>query len=314
MKKRDIVVVGGSAGAIEPLKVLVRSLPSDFPASVFAVIHSSETAPGTLGDLLSNHSTLRGVKVTGQERIEAGHLYTSVPGRHLALHDGLVRAAPGPKENRFRPSIDVLFRTAARTHHERVIGVLLSGYLDDGVSGLSTIKQVGGTTIVQAPDDAHVSALPENALDLLEIDYCLPAAKIPNLLVELVNQKIGEQATAVGVGAMRNGSNETPSRYTCPDCGGTLFEITEGKVKRFRCRVGHAFSDHSLLAAQDEQTENILWAAQRALEERADMLSRLASRYKERNHEALARRYSLRAEASARQALQMKELLESSEL
>jgi len=314
MRKRDIVVVGGSAGAIDAVRILVRGLPSDFAASVFAVIHSSDTAPGHLAELLSNQSRLRGVKVTSQSPIEAGHLYTSPPGRHLALHDGLVRAVAGPKENRFRPSIDVLFRSAASTHRERVVGVLLSGYLDDGVSGLGTIKEVGGIAIVQAPEDAHASALPENALNQLEIDYCLPAAKIPELLVELVNKNIDEQTTTAGISTMPDSSNETPSRYTCPDCGGTLFEVVEGKVKRFRCRVGHAYSDRSLLSAQDERTENILWAAQRALEERADMLSRLTERYRDKNNEALVRRYSQRAEASARQALQMRELLESSEL
>lgn len=315
MRKRDIVVIGGSAGAIDAMKVLVGGLPSDFPASVFAVVHSSDTAPGYLAELLSNQGSLRGVKVTSQSPIEAGHLYTSPPGRHLALQNGLVRAVAGPKENRFRPSIDVLFRSAASAHRERVVGVLLSGYLDDGVSGLGAIKEVGGIAIVQAPEDAYASALPENALNQLEIDYCLPVAKIPELLVKLVDENINKQTTAAaGISTMPDSSNETPSRYTCPDCGGTLFEVVEGKVKRFRCRVGHAYSDRSLLSAQDERTENTLWAAQRALEERADMLSRLAERYRDKNNEALVRRYSLRAEASARQALQMRELLESSEL
>lgn len=311
MRKKDIIVIGGSAGAIDVLKRLAQALPLNFAASLFAVVHASEGVYGYLADILGRESSLKATRVGNSMPIQPGHIYVSNPGLHLVLQDGFVRSVVGPRENRFRPSIDVLFRAAAEAHGPRVIGVLLSGYLDDGVSGLSAIKQRGGTTIVQDPQDAQAPALPENALENAEIDYCLPSATIPEVLMHLVGENVDQQIPPRRVEIMPSSSENPPSRFTCPECGGTLFEVTEGKVRRLRCRVGHAFSDWSLLSAQDDRVEDLLWAAQRALEERADIFSRLASRYQEKGGSALLRRYRSRANSSSRQAQRLRELLDS---
>ena len=314
MRKKDIIVIGGSVGAIDVLKLLVRALPPDFSAALFAVVHASEDAPSYLANILGRESRLQAIKVAGEVPIEPGHIYVPYSGLHLVLQDGIVRSLNGPRENRFRPSIDVLFRAAAAAHGPSVVGVLLSGYLDDGVSGLSAIKQSGGTTVVQDPQDAQAPAMPENALENIDIDYCVTAAKLPDLLVRLAAENADERISHKQVEVMPDSSDNPPSRFTCPDCGGTLFEVTEGKIRRLRCRVGHAFSDSSLLSAQEDRVENLLWAGQRALEERADVLSRMASRYEEKGNSALLRRYRTRSKASRGQAKRLRELLEDADL
>jgi two-component system, chemotaxis family, protein-glutamate methylesterase/glutaminase len=312
MAKKNIVVIGGSTGSIDILKLLVRKLPRDFDACLFAVTHVSEDSSNYLARILNYSGNIRAEIVSEKTKIQSGYLYLPESGSHLAFHDGMVYPSAQPRENRFRPAIDVLFRTAAQAYGPRVIGVLLTGYLDDGTSGLGIIKEAGGTTIVQDPADAMVSSMPENALEAVEVDYCVPASALPELLMKLVHENVktnGKVAKSTMKG-VSNPADNPPSRFTCPDCGGTLFEVEEGKLKRFRCRVGHAYSEKSLLIAQDDNVENLLWAAQRALEERADMLDRLASRYAKKGQEILQRRFSGRAKKSNQQAEMLRELLE----
>lgn len=310
--KKNIIVIGGSAGALSILQSLVAALPEDFDASLFMVMHTSNELPSYLAKILNRKKKLLATVVEKPTRIEPAHVYLPRSGHHLVLQDGMAISYLGPKENRFRPAIDVLFRTAAQAYGPRVVGVLLSGYLDDGTSGLSAIKEAGGTTVVQDPEDAFAPAMPENALDAVDVDYCLAAAKIPQLLVKLAggNTKIKSNGKPQGV-AMSKPADNPPSRYTCPDCGGTLFEMQEGGVKCFRCRVGHGFSEKSLLSAQDDSVENLLWAAQRALEERSDMLNRLASKYSAKGNAGLKRRFSSRAQPSANQAQRLRDFLEA---
>jgi two-component system chemotaxis response regulator CheB len=208
-----------------------------------------------------------------------------------------MRLTHGPKENRFRPAIDPLFRSAALGFGPRVVGILLSGGLDDGVSGLATIKAAGGVAIVQSVDDAEVPTLPRNALTHVEVDYCLPAAEIAPLLKRLSQ---GNGAGAVGESEIppmkkkeleiemrqaeeRHGLESDffelglPSMLTCPECHGALLRINDETILRFRCHTGHAFTADSLLAALSERVEEALWNCVRASEESAMLLSHMAN-------------------------------------
>src|SRR5262245_4977683 len=246
---RDIVVVGASAGGMEALQNLVSHLPADFPGSVFVVWH---LAPGTrsiLPDVLNKAGKLRAVNPQDGDRIEKGKLYIAPSDHHMLLEKGYIRVARGPKENRFRPAIDPLFRSAAYVYGPRVIGVVLTGALDDGTAGLWTIKLRGGTAIVQEPEEALIRSMPLNALDNVAVDYKLPVAAIAQLLGRLVREPAGEpiavdaredektrheiriakEREALEEGVLRYGEF---SPFTCPECHGVLTMLREGNIIR----------------------------------------------------------------------------------
>lgn len=177
-----IVVIGASAGGVQALLALVQQLPADLKASIFIVLHTSPVLPSRLPKLLQNAGSLSAVHATNGAAIQPGCIYVAPPDRHLLIKPGLMQVVLGPKENRFRPAIDPLFRTAALAYGDRVIGVVLSGALYDGTAGLFDIKQQGGLTIVQDPEEAFVSALPKHAIAHVAIDHILPIADIAQLL------------------------------------------------------------------------------------------------------------------------------------
>ena len=278
----DIIVVGASAGGIEALKELVGALPEDFSASIFIVLHTAPDAPGLLPDILDRVARLTTKKAEDGERINAGTIYVAPPDRHLLVEPNRLRVTRGPKENRFRPAIDPLFRSAAQTYGPRVIGVILTGYLDDGTAGLWTVKQLGGTAIVQDPKDALVPFMPQNALAHVNVDYCLPLAEIAPLLVRLTTEaaeeegvypvpkeveievNIAKEQKAIDAGVLQLGE---PSNYACPECHGVLLQLKEGPLYRFRCQTGHAYSLESLLTDITEKMDDALWNSIRAFEE-----------------------------------------------
>src|SRR5215210_6092081 len=174
MPGRDIVVVGTSAGGVEALRVLVGGLPADFAGSVFVVMHTAPDSPGVLAQILDRSGPLPAANASNRERIRPGRIYVAPPDSHLLLEPGVVRVTHGPKENRFRPAIDPLFRSAAQTYGPQAIGVILTGGLDDGTAGLWAIKRLGGTALVQDPEEALVDSMPRSALRHVEVDYCLP--------------------------------------------------------------------------------------------------------------------------------------------
>jgi two-component system chemotaxis response regulator CheB len=229
---KDIVVIGASAGGIEALRVLAGRLPADLPASLFIVLHTSPEAPSMLADILGRSGKLRAVTPEDGERIRPGTIYVGPPDRHLLVEPNRVRVTRGPKENRFRPAIDSLFRSAAQTYGPRVVGVILTGYLDDGTAGLWTVKQLGGTAVVQDPADALVPFMPLNAVTHVKVDYCLPLEEIAPLLVRLTTEaaeeegafqvpkeveievNIAKEQKALDAGVLQLGE---PSNYACPD-------------------------------------------------------------------------------------------------
>lgn len=323
MAERNIIVIGCSMGGVEALQTLVGGLPAKFDASLFVVLHIAPETTSFLPDILSRAGDLPASHARDGERFHTGHIYVAPPDHHLMLEQGKMRVTRGPKENRHRPAIDPLFRSAARFYGRRVIGVLLTGSLDDGTAGLLNIKRRGGVAVVQDPEEALAEDMPRNAIESMPIDYVARVAKMPNLLTKLASQQVSEN----GAGGSSRLTKEThfaeldmdaiedenrpgtPSQFACPSCGGVLWELTAEEVLRFRCRVGHAFTADSLSAEQNEAVESALWAAMRALEEGASLAYRLADRAKEGKRERMVKRYMERAKDKEQQAGVLRKLL-----
>jgi len=278
---KDIIVVGTSAGGLDALRVIIEALPADLKASIFVVLHVSPESPAILADILNRSGRLRAVTAKDGGRIHPGTVYVPPPDHHLLIEPGVVRTTRGPKENRFRPAIDPLFRSAAQTYGPRVIGVILTGYLDDGTAGLWTIKQLGGTTVVQDPRDALVPFMPQNALAHVKVEYCVPLGEIGPLLMRLtaeaveegvvevpkeveIEVNIAKEQKAIDAGVLELGE---PSNYACPECHGVLLQMKEGDLLRFRCHTGHAYSIESLMSDITAQMDEALWNSIRAFEE-----------------------------------------------
>ncbi|MBV9927446.1 MAG: chemotaxis protein CheB [Acidobacteria bacterium] len=320
MPGKEIVVIGTSTGGIDALKVLVGGLPRDLRASVLIVLHIAPYGLGILPEILERAGPLPASNARDWEELRPGHIYVAPPDYHLLVdRSGYTRVTQGPRENRFRPAVDPLFRSAALAYGPRVIGVVLTGWLDDGTAGLHAIKERGGTTVVQHPEDALAPSMPLNALKHVEVDYCVSLSEIAPLLVRLTETPAAEEGefpvpermeTEVKI-AMENKPSMSeilkwgdPSLYACPECHGTLLQLVEGNHLRFRCHTGHAYSTESLMADMTEKTEESLWGSIRSLEEHVLLLRHLAGHLGE--HEGGAE-----AEALLQKA---RELQESSNL
>jgi len=301
---KDIIVIGASAGGIDALRVLLGGLPGDLAAAVFIVVHTSPNSPGALAEVLQRVTPLEVVSVEYPEPIRRGVVYVSIPDRHLVVEPGTVRTTSGPKENRFRPAIDPLFRSAAQSYGKRVIGVVLTGYLDDGTAGLWSIKERGGTAVVQDPHDAVADSMPRSALKHVEVDHCVPLGSMAPLLIELTRESAGvepmevpqamkiendiaNERWALDAGVLSLGE---PSNYACPECHGVLLQIKEDDRVRFRCHTGHAYSADSLVAEMQEKSEEAVWNAVRALEEGVVLMQNLAAGARDKGEYAVAQR------------------------
>ena len=295
--RRDLVVLGASAGGIEALRALMGGLPRDFPASLAVVVHSAPDSPGVLAGILERAGSLRAVTVRGPVRLEPGTVYVPAADHHLMVEPSRALATRGPRENRFRPAIDPLFRSAAQAYGPRVIGVILTGGLDDGAAGLWTVKRLGGVAVVQEPRDALYDAMPLNALAATDADHCVPLAQLAPLLVRLASEDIAEiggytvpekvkievdiarERPALEAGVARLGE---PSPYACPECHGVLLQVEDGELTRYRCHTGHAYSSDSLLADFDEAIGTALETSVRALQEKAIFVRHLAGHERDR--------------------------------
>ena len=321
MAHRDIVVIGASAGGVEALAALVRQLPSDLGAAVFVVLHLSPEHKSVLPRILSSAGPLAAKHARNGETILPNRIYVARPDHHLLVQNGHVRVVRGPRENGHRPAIDPLFRTAAFTFGARVIGIVLSGALDDGTAGLAAVKSQGGLAVVQDPNDALVDAMPRSALENVDVDHVLPVAELGKMLPQLVGETVEALSPArsavldVESALQLNGSTDGalkvghPSSLACPDCGGVLNEVHDGDLLRFRCRVGHAFAPETLYIGQRTELEGALWAALRALEEQAALSKRLAVRARELGHSKSAIRYDERAHSAQTQARTVRDAL-----
>jgi len=299
--RRDIVVIGGSAGSMAVLRQVLAKLPADYPAAVFIVVHTAPETPSVLADLLDRVCPLQVVFAKTGDAIRPGKVFVAPPDFHLMLEAEDVRLSHGARENAHRPSIDVLFRSAAVAFGARVVGVVLSGMLDDGAAGLWAVKRRGGVAIVQHPRDAEFPDMPSHAIAVTEIDHEVPARDLAAMLVEVTGQpvpgrpaevpeKMMSEVRMVAENDSRMADVEalgTQVPLTCPECGGALWELSEGGP-RYRCHVGHAYSLNTLAKEQVAKVEAALWAALRSLEQSQRLARRMASEARGRGNERSA--------------------------
>lgn len=316
---RDIVVIGASSGGVTALLELVKTLPPDFPAPIFVVQHVAPDSPSILPQPLSSVSALTAKHPQDGETVAPGVIYVAPPDHHLLVEDDRVLVTRGPKENRFRPSIDALFRSAAYTYGPRVIGVVLTGYLDDGTSGLWTVQRMGGLAVVQDPRDAQSPAMPENALQFVDADYVVPLAELGSLLVRLTTEPapgkprvtkaeldlleieltIAKEDNAFELGIIEQ-DKLTP--FTCPDCHGALTQLVEGRLIRYRCHTGHAYTVSALLGEVTQSVESLLYQSMRGLEETKMLLRHLSEHFAADDQAAVADLFFRKAEQTGHQA------------
>lgn len=325
--RRDIVVIGASAGGVQVLLDLAAALPAPFTAAVLVVLHVGAHR-SVLPELMGARGANPVLHPADGQPLRPGTIYVAPPDHHMLVENtivdsGAIRLQRGAKEHHARPAIDPLFRSAALAYGPRVIGVVLSGYLDDGTAGLQAIKRCGGTAVVQDPADAEQPSMPASALHNVEVDHCVPAGRLAQTLVALVGQPlvasrpavpmelIREQAISTGVGNQMEHLNAIgkPSTFACPDCDGVLWEIAGIQPKRYRCHTGHGFSLRSLAYTQGLNTDHALWGAIRALQEREVLLRALAKGGGRSGEDA---EVAAQAERTAQQALQLQQMVVTS--
>jgi two-component system chemotaxis response regulator CheB len=312
--QRDLIVVGASAGGVPALQKLVANLPPELPAAVLIVLHLMQTGTSVLDNILDRAGELPVTQARDGERLERGHIYVSPPNVHLLLRGPNIQLSNGPRENGHRPAIDPLFRSAARAFGPRAIGVVMSGTLDDGTDGLRLIKERGGATVAQDPEDAAYGEMPRSAIEYVQPDVVVPAGEMGRALHRLIDTPLepaqvarvedpsAQQRDLVEAELGFDPPDGQPSLLTCPDCGGVLMERDEGGVVRFACQVGHAYSPESLVEEQGTALESALWNAMRTLEERADLLRRMARRAERGGSGSTQQRLDTRAEGVSEQA------------
>ena len=277
MPGHDIIVIGTSAGGLKALGAIVGTLPTDIDAAIFIVQHLAADKPSILPKILADVGSLPASHPSDGELIQKGRIYVAPPDYHLLVNQGSMRVVRGPQENRFRPAIDALFRSAARAYGTRVVGVVLTGYLDDGTVGLQAVKKRGGVAIVQDPKEAEYPSMAKSALRYVKVDHCLPLAEIPHLLVRLSNQPVAEEeAYPVSeeieveskIAEQQMNTQEflenveaigTRTTYSCPECNGSIWQIGKSEPLRFRCHIGHSFTADIFLSEQTQNIENALW-------------------------------------------------------
>lgn len=289
-KGRNIVVIGTSAGGLEALDQLIGQLPTDLPAAIFIVQHMAPENSGVaLLHTLGKHKAFDCKLASDGEAFEKGRIYIAPPDFHLLVKPSTLLVTKGARENRYRPAIDPLFRSAAVTHGPSVIGMVLTGMLDDGTAGLIAIQKCGGITVVQDPKDAAYPAMPQSALNNAKVDHCIPVAEMGRLLEKLTHEspgkgkaipkdirteaKIAERVLS-DVAQMNGLGSQVP--YNCPNCGGVLWEMDTPDVERYRCHTGHSFTAAALLTSQSEKIEETLWTSLRMFEERKNLLNNMA--------------------------------------
>jgi two-component system, chemotaxis family, protein-glutamate methylesterase/glutaminase len=297
-----IVVLGGSAGALPALQRIIADLPEDLPAAVFVATHVPPDSVSAMPHILSRSGPLFATHAIDRAPISPRQIIVAPPNRHLALEDSIMRVVDWARENGQRPSIDVLFRTAASAYGQMVCGTLLSGTLDDGVAGLREIRKAGGTTLCQDPADALFPDMPRNAINADAVDIAAPADDLATAIVECVEKALAHGGSAhQRVPITDEREVGAPAGLTCPDCGGSLWEAVDGEHLRFRCHTGHAYNMSTMLSAKRDGLETALWSALRIIQERINLLRRLASRAETRNDVRTIDRFSQQIEELRRQ-------------
>jgi two-component system chemotaxis response regulator CheB len=287
MTGHDLVVIGASAGGVDALRVIVGGLPADLPAAVLIVVHTSPQGPYLLPEILGMAGSLEVAPTCDGALIENGKLYVAPPDHHLLVKGNRICLSRGPKENRSRPAIDPLFRTAAAVYGPRVVGVIVTGMLDDGTAGLSAVKERGGLAIVQDPNEALYASMPKSALRHVALDYTCPLSAIAPLIVRLAAEPVSApenlpisrlmeiESKFVQMETMSMEDMDTIGSHagiSCPECHGPIWKIKDGTLQRYRCHVGHAYTAQSMVAGQIEAQETHLWQALRLMKERVSLI------------------------------------------
>ena len=319
-----VVVVGASAGGVEALRELAAALPADLSACVLVVLHVPAASRSALPLILDRAGPLVARHAVHGEELKAGEILVAPPDHHVVVLGDRLALTHGPHENGHRPAVDVLFRSAAHSHGARVLAIVLSGSLDDGAAGMVAVTSRGGTGVVQDFDEALYPGMPMSAARVADAAHVVPLADMPKVLAEwlpVVPPAVNGEPTRLmetetemadlNPSAMHDLDRPgAPAGFGCPDCAGSLFEIEEGRLLRFRCRVGHAWSPESLLERQGMALEGALWMALRSLEEKAALNTQLGQRAHEVGHERSAARFSTNASDALAAAEHVRRLVE----
>jgi two-component system chemotaxis response regulator CheB len=304
--RRDLVVVGASAGGVEALRLLVAALPKDLPAAVVVVLHMPAGGTSALPAILARSGPLPVQTAADGAELRNAHIYVARPDHHVVVQDGVLRLSKGPTENGHRPAVNTLFRSAALARGPAVIGVILSGALDDGTAGMAAIKSRGGTTVVQDPEDAVYPGMPESVVQHVQVDHVLPIVRIGPLLARLAGKHADtvapeppSEALRMEVAVSRDDAGAafgdvsqigSPTLLTCPDCSGSLVEIP-GDSAQYRCLVGHAWTADALMDAYGGTLERAMWTALRTLDEKASLAHRMVGVSRDAGRDLVADRY-----------------------
>lgn len=318
-----IVVIGTSAGGFNALYELVSTLDEETNASYFIVLHlSARSIGGYLAHRLQEYTKLKCILAMDALPIRRGYIYVAVPNFHLTLTKDEVKLGRGPMENRWRPSIDVLFRSAAAHFTSRVIGVILTGMLNDGTTGMSAIKRSGGHTIVQDPNEAEYPDMPLSVLKSMEVDYCVPVSEMGEIIKTIAAKNIEQEDAPpddvaqdarifdkmiTAIKDQEQYGNYTP--YTCPDCGGVLFEHTHDAIVKLKCHVGHSFTIRDLMIKLTDELEYSLWFAVRSLEQKKNLMMSLEEKHTKTGNKSFATDYRNRAEEIEKHINNLKKML-----
>lgn len=313
-RHHDIIAIGGSLGAVEAMKKLCAALPADLAAAVLVTIHVGSRGKDLLGSIFNQASPLPAATARDGEAIRPGRIYVAPADHHLLAMDGTIRLGRGPRENMARPAIDPLFRSVAVEYGPRVIGVVLTGMLDDGASGLADVKRCGGLTVVQSPTDAEARDMPLGALNASDVDHVAPLGRLSSLLAQLSREPAGmnspapadmrlEVDIALGrqVGTADIEKVADPSALSCPTCGGVLSQMRRSPL-RFRCQVGHGFSARSLASTAEDAVDDALRVSLRILQERLTLAEKMAEEARRSGRHAAAAATEERAEEYKRYA------------
>ena len=323
-----LVVLGASAGGVESLRDVIAGLPAEFSACVLVVLHVPAGASSALPAILDRAGPLPARHAVDGDPLSGGQVLVAPPDRHLVVLGDAVALTRGPQENGHRPAVDVLFRSAARSWGARVAAVVLSGSLDDGAAGCAAVEMQGGLCLVQDFDEALYDAMPRAAAATSDVTVASTQA-MPGLLNEFVDSVESLEGVPRGrltaapqlmetearmseldpTAMHRSTRPGEPAGFGCPECAGSLFQIDEGELRRFRCRVGHAWSPDGLLARQSVALESALWMALRSLEEKAALSSQMGTRAAERGAPQSAARFSSGAQEATHAAELVRQLI-----
>jgi two-component system, chemotaxis family, protein-glutamate methylesterase/glutaminase len=326
VSNRDVIAIGTSAGGVEALLYIAKRLPQEFSACILVTIHLSRQARSSLDEILTHAGPLPAKFARGGEVVKKGHIYLAPPDHHLLLDNNRLLLGDGPRENNARPAIDPMLRSVAVCCGPRSIGVVLTGTLGDGASGLWALRQCGGSTVVQDPKDAAFAEMPIAALKRAGPDHVVGLAEMPRLLESLAHQPEGMPVVVQrnikyevdiakgGQYAMDEMDNiGQRSVLACPDCGGVMWEIDEGELIRYRCHVGHTYGAELMSMALDENLRRALASAQRALEERVALAQKLQRQAIASGHRLLAETWAQKAQEFERECKLIRESVQRME-